>query len=122
MKPDTEMNRSKEQRDAEVMKTMSILDDMPGIKAHHLFRAHLLQRIEAAERPRAVAGGFNPRLAFFGLLLAVNVGMGMLMFTHQEPQTMAAHSGDTADAISEDYGGPALSYYDQQAPEPQNNE
>lgn len=121
MKPDTDMKRSKEQRDAEVMKTMGILDNMPEIRAHHLFRAHLLQRIESAERSRNVAGGFNPRLAFFGLLLTVNVGMGLLMFTHQESQTMTPR-GDTAEAVSEDYGGPALSYYDQQAPEHQDSE
>lgn len=122
MKPDTDMKRSKEQRDAEVMKTMKILDNMPEIKAHHLFRAHLLQRIETVERSRNVAKGFNPRLAFFGLLLTVNVGMGMLMFTHQESQMMTSRSGDTAEAVSEDYGGPALSYYDQQAPEHQDSE
>jgi hypothetical protein len=107
------MNRSKEQRDAEVLKTMGILDNMPKVEPNHLFRARLLERIDATERSRATAVGFNPRLAFFGLLLTVNVGMGLLMFTHQETSTMTARNGDTAEAVSEEYGSPALSYYEQ---------
>lgn len=107
------MNRSKEQRDAEVMKTMNLLDKMPGVEPHHLFRARLLERIDAEGRNRAVTGGFNPRLAFFGLLLTVNVGMGILMFTHQESVTSTTRNGDTAEAVSDEYGSPALSYYEQ---------
>ena len=107
------MNRSKEQQDAEVSKTMAILDNMPMVEPHHLFRARLLERIDATQRSRAVAPGFSPRLAFFSLLLAVNVGMGVLMFTHQESSTLTSRTGDTAESVSEDYGSPALSYYDQ---------
>jgi hypothetical protein len=112
-KPDTEMNRTKEHLDAEVAKTMKILDEMPRIEPHHLFRARLLQRIEAAGAADAPAGGFMPRLAFFSLLLAVNVGMGVLLFTHQDTQPTANRNGAVAESYSEDYGGPALSYYDQ---------
>lgn len=113
MKPDTDMNRSMEQRDAEVKKTLNILDEMPRIETHHLFRAHLLQRIEAESRNRHVAGAFNPRLAFFSLLLAINIAMGMLMFMHHEPQTAMNRNGAFAESYTEDYGSPALSYYDQ---------
>jgi hypothetical protein len=115
------MNRSKEQRNAEVMKTMGILDDMPGIKVNHLFRARLLQRIDAAAESRSFAGGFNPRLAFFGLLLGVNIAMGTILFLHQEPQA-ADRPVATAESFSEDYGSPALSYYDQQATDSQGSE
>lgn len=107
------MNRSKEQRDAEVRKTMAILDNMPEVEPHHLFRARLLERIDATQRSRAVAPGFSPRLAFFSLLLAVNVGMGVLMFTDRDTSTIPARSGDTAEAVSDEYGSPALSYYEQ---------
>jgi len=115
MKADNKMNRSMAERDAEVMKTLKILDDMPRIEVHHLFRARLLQRIETGESRRAIAGGFNPRLAFFSLLLAINIGMGMLMITHRDPQSVTAHGGATAESYSDDYGGPALSYYEQAA-------
>ena len=107
------MNRSKEQRDAEVLKTMDILDNMPKVELHHLFRARLLERIDATERSRAVSRGFSPRLAFFSLLLTVNVGMGVLMFTHQDSSTITARNGETAEAVSDEYGSPALSYYEQ---------
>ncbi|NTU68688.1 MAG: hypothetical protein HGB02_07400 [Chlorobiaceae bacterium] len=108
------MNRRKEEVDAQVMKTMRILDNMQRVEPHHLFRARLLERIDTEKRSRVVTGGFNPRLAFFGLLLTVNVGMGVLMFTRQDGSTTTAHSGDTAEAANEEYGSPALSYYDQQ--------
>ena len=117
------MNNNKDQRDAEVVKTLGILDDMPRVEPHHLFRARLLERIDAEERRPAVAGGFNPRVAFFGLLLAVNIGMGALMFTHQEPQTSMSRPGDTAESVNEEYGSPALSYYEQApATDPSGNE
>ncbi len=111
------MNRSTEQRDAEVVKTLKILDDMPRLEVHHLFRAHLLQRIDSMESRNSfassLAGGFNPRLAFFGLLLILNIGSGMLLFVHGTPQSTINSSGGLAEAFNEDYGGPALSYYDQ---------
>ncbi|HWR00664.1 MAG TPA: hypothetical protein VN371_02290 [Chlorobaculum sp.] len=107
------MNRSTEQRDAEVVKTLKILDDMPRLEVHYLFRAHLLQRIDSMENRNSLAGGFNPRLAFFGLLLILNIGSGMLFFMHGTPQSSINSSGGLADAFNEDYGGPALSYYDQ---------
>ncbi|NTV02494.1 MAG: hypothetical protein HGB04_06870 [Chlorobiaceae bacterium] len=111
------MKISKEQLDTEVMKTLGILDNMPKVQPHHLFRARLLERIDAAAGSRPAAVGFNPRLAFFGLLLSVNIGMGVLMFTRQDSATTAARSGDTAEAVGEEYGSPALSYYEQ-APVP----
>ncbi|NTW51471.1 MAG: hypothetical protein HGB22_02605 [Chlorobiaceae bacterium] len=111
------MNRSTEQRDAEVVKTLKILDDMPRLEVHHLFRAHLLQRIDAIEAKSSFAvslsGGFNPRFAFFGLLLVFNIASGMLFFMHGTPQSTTSNSGVLAEAFNEDYGGPALSYYDQ---------
>jgi hypothetical protein len=113
------MNRSTEQRNAEVEKTLKILDDMPRLEVHHLFRAHLMQRIDSLERTNtfavAFAGGFNPRLAFMGLLLILNIASAMLFFLHETPQSTVSVSSGLAESISEDYGGPALSYYDQSA-------
>jgi hypothetical protein len=117
MKPDKTMNRSTEQRNAEVEKTLGLLDQMPRVEVNHLFRARLLQRIDAMEaqkssRTTAFAGGFNPRLAFTALLLVLNVASGVMLYLHESPQATSA----IAESFSgEDYGGPALSYYDDQS-------
>jgi hypothetical protein len=111
------MNRSTEHRNAEVDKTLRILDEMPNLEVHHLFRARLMQRIDSLETKNssafAFAGGFNPRFAFFGLLLILNIASAMLLFMHGTPQSTISVSGGLAESFSEDYGGPALSYYDQ---------
>ncbi len=112
------MNRSKAQRDAEVMNTMGILDRMPEVRASHLFRARLLERIEESEAHRSPGGYAYPRLAFFSLLLAINIAMGALLFLHQTPQVAPARNLATTESYSEDYGSPALSYYDQQNDNP----
>ncbi|NTU94203.1 MAG: hypothetical protein HGB29_06575 [Chlorobiaceae bacterium] len=115
------MNRSMEQRDAEVKKTMNILDEMPRIEAHHLFRARLLQRIEASAQTASTSAGFNPRLAFFSLLLLFNIAMGVLLFLHQDPQ-MTNRSSAIAESYNEEYGSPALSYYEQPVADQTGNE
>ncbi|NTU58159.1 MAG: hypothetical protein HGB00_04465 [Chlorobiaceae bacterium] len=111
------MKRSTEQRNAEVDRTLRILDEIPRLEVHHLFRARVLQRVESLDNSNtfavAMAGGFNPRLAFFGLLLILNIASAMLLFMHKTPQSTISGSAGIAEVFSEDYGGPALSYYDQ---------
>jgi hypothetical protein len=119
MKPKKTMNRSTEQRNAEVAKTLGMLDQMPRVEVNHLFRARLLQRIDAMEVKKssetpAFGGAFNPRLAFMTLLLVLNVASAIMLFMHESPQATGA-SGAIAESLSEDYGGPALSYYDNQS-------
>ncbi|NTV68140.1 MAG: hypothetical protein HGB06_10800 [Chlorobaculum sp.] len=113
------MNRSNEQRNAEVGKTLEMLDKMPKIEVNHHFRARLMQRIDALEVKQstgaAVFGGaFSPKLAFMTLLLVLNVASAVMMYMHQSPQS-AGSSAAVAESLNEDYGGPALSYYDDQS-------
>ncbi|AAM71523.1 MAG TPA: hypothetical protein DEB17_07160 [Chlorobaculum sp.] len=112
------MNRTTEQRNAEVMKTIGLLDQMPRVEVDHLFRVRLMQRIEAMEVKKtswsALPGGaFNPRLAFMALLLMLNIASALMLFMHGTPQATGS-SGAIAESLTEDYGGPALSYYDDQ--------
>lgn len=112
------MSRTTEQRNAEVKKTLEVLDQMPRVEVNHLFRARLMQRIDAIETHKASGnalfnGALNPKLAFMALLLVLNIASGFMIFMH-EPQATGP-AGTIAESFSEDYGGPALSYYDDQS-------
>lgn len=113
------MNRSFEQLEAEVSKTLEILDRMPQLEPSPRFRAQLMQRINAMEPVSnggmTVSMAFSPKVAFLALLLMLNIASAMLLFTSQTPQSATGASGTLADSFSEDYGGPALSYYDDQS-------
>jgi len=114
------MNRNSEQQNAEVIKTLEMLDRMPEVKVNHLFRARLMQRIESMEVSRnsrlaSSGGAFNPRVAFLALLLILNVASAGFLFLHESPRQNSALSGGISETFSEDYGGPALSYYDEQS-------
>jgi hypothetical protein len=114
------MNRTTEQRNAEVTKTLEMLDKMPRIEVNHHFRARLLQRIDAMEVRKStgavvLGGAFSPKLALMTLLLVLNIASAVMLYMHQSPQ-LAGASGAVAESMSEDYGGgPALSYYDDQS-------
>ena len=119
MKPKKTMNRSTEQRNAEVEKTLGMLDEMPRIEVNHRFRAKLFLRIETMEigkssRAAVFGGAFNPRLAFMALLLVLNIASAFMLYLHETPQGSNS-AGTIAESFSEEYGGPALSYYDDQS-------
>jgi hypothetical protein len=110
------MNRSTEQRDAEVLKTLNILDDMPSLRPHHLFRAHLLQHIEtlpySGREARAISSGFNPRLAFMAVLLVINIASAGVLFMPHNPEPAGNLVSEVSEPSIDDYASPALSYYD----------
>ncbi len=116
------MNSSNEQRSAEAVKTMRILDELPRIEPHHLFRAHLLQRIESENARASVVAGLNPRLAFFSLLLAINIALGTMLFLDRDTRSSMQGGDAIAESYGDEYGSPALSYYDQQEEEPANRQ
>jgi hypothetical protein len=121
------MKKSREHIEAEVMKTLKILDDMQDIRPHHLFRAHLMQKIEeetekrfSSALPRSISS--NLRLAFIALLLLINITSALLFFGKDPLQPMAAITGDQLETFSEDYASPALSYYAQPTGDQTNND
>jgi hypothetical protein len=115
MKQDKKMNRN-----AEIARTLEILDKLPEIKAGSSFRVRLMLRIESMEsKPYAgysvSSRAFSPRMAFLTLLLVLNVASAMLFFMHGQSGSTATASGTLAESFSDEYGGPALSYYDDQS-------
>lgn len=112
-----EMNTSTERRDEEVMRTLAILDDMPAVKAHHLFRAKLLQRIEEQEaaslRSRSAGARLQPVPALLALLVIMNIASATMLFFHgSTPADSGSLYGDSTGWQGDDYAGPTLSYYD----------
>jgi hypothetical protein len=114
------MNRSTEQHNAEAKKTLEMLERLPRVEVNHLFRARLMQRIDAMEvtkssRVAVFGGGFSPRLALMALLLVLNFASAIMLYLHETPQATGASGAIAAESFSEVYGGPALSYYDDQS-------
>jgi hypothetical protein len=113
------MNRTTEQRNTEAAKTLDMLDKMPKVEVNHLFRARLLQRIDAMESGKTAGatlfgGAFSPKLAFMTVLLILNVASAVLLFLHEAPRQNTGAATPVAENVSADYGGPALAYYDDQ--------
>lgn len=122
-----DMKKSKEHIEAEIIRTLKILDDMQGIKAHHLFRAHLMQRVDETTHHKSVISGsiahsFNIRLAFIAALLLINIASAVLFVLSDNRQPMAAITNNLLESFSEDYTSPALSYYAQPVDEQSDNE
>lgn len=110
------MNRHAEHCNAEIARTLEVLDALPNIDAGPRFRTRLMQRIESAETHTqgngTVTVAFNPRIAIFALLLLLNLASAMLLFMHTGTATRSGASNSMAESFGEDYGGAALSYYD----------
>ena len=111
------MKKHNEDIEREISETMMLLDEMPALETHHLFRVRLMQRIERefAEESRRVrhpfASHLDFRLAFMSLLLVVNLGSAFFTFFDGNPQTTVTISellnqGD-------DYSSQEFALYDQ---------
>lgn len=120
MKQDKTMNKTAEHRNAAIARTLKILDELPEIQASPRFRLRLMQRIESLEKKQQIgfsvsSGAFSPRLAFLTLLLVLNIASAMIFFMQGQSGSTSAASGTLAESFSDAYGGPALSYYDDQS-------
>ena len=98
----------------EVRKTIEVLDNLPRLETHHLFRARIMERIshEALVRPREAGGSpvLTLKLAFMAVLLIINIGSAFVfMFPNGDEQTFSKQ--DTLESLTSEYSNPALSYY-----------
>ena len=104
--------------EARVANTMKLLDEMKPLEVHHFFRARLMHRIEREFGPGlkqsyAVAGNrFVFRLAFFTLLIIINLGAAVLSI---QQNTFGTSSGisEMLDKLNDDYSSHEFAYYDQ---------
>ena len=107
----TMMNRN--DINTEVRKTIEVLDNLPRVEAHYLFRARVMEKIshEASIHP----GGTNTpmrsmKLALMAFLFIINIGSALvLMLSNGSEQTFSKQ--DTLESLAYEYSSPALSYY-----------
>ncbi|NTU52499.1 MAG: hypothetical protein HGA97_02120 [Chlorobiaceae bacterium] len=115
------MNRREEQRDTDIARTLGLLDELARIEVSPRFRTQLLQRIASMEQKKrsgfSVSASFSPRVAFFSLLLILNLASALLLFNHDKTESPVASAATVgiAESVNDEYGGPALSYYDDQS-------
>ncbi len=114
------MKQHNEQIEAEVEKTMKLLDEMKPLEVHHFFRARLMERVEREFGPEAVASrrGFlhhlDLRMAFMAVLVIVNLGSAALSMQDSGNYTAPA-TAETLDSANDDYSTQEFAYYDQTA-------
>lgn len=107
------MHQKQRQIKLEAEKTLAMLDSLPRLEAHHLFRARVLERLaEEAGTPanQAFMNSYVVKMALMLMLLAVNIVTALLIMQPAEEESMLSRS-DMLEIISDDYGSPAISYY-----------
>ena len=103
--------------EAEIAKTMKLLDDLEPLEVHHMFRVRVMQRVESASqksRPMTNLHGrmADFRFAFMALLVLINVGSTVLSL--QNSKTLSkTEIRSLYDASSDDYSTQEFAYYDQ---------
>ncbi len=98
---------------AEVRKTIEMLDNLPELKAHYLFRANLIEKIahgaaQPAQEVRLSAGGL--KLALMVFLFIINIGSALFLMLSNDSEQIFSKS-DMLESLTNEYSSPALSYY-----------
>lgn len=99
--------------DAAVKKTIEVLDKLPEVEAHHLFRARVMERIshEALMRSRDANSAMQGlKLALIAFLLIINIGSALLLMLPDGKEQLFSKN-DMLESLTNDYSSPALSYY-----------
>jgi hypothetical protein len=122
MKQEIMMKQHNKNTEEHVAETMKLLDEMKPLEVNHFFRARLMQRIEREFVPGAkhsitFAGNrFALRLAFFALLIIINIGATLLSVQHNNRGTTSVSTiSEMLDKLSDDYTSQEFAYYDQSA-------
>ncbi|WP_237073401.1 hypothetical protein [Prosthecochloris sp. GSB1] len=109
------MNKKNDRITEEIRKTMEVLNNLPELEAHYLFRARLMETVSRSGPISSVKlsnAAYGFKLALVALLLAVNIGTAMLFMGPAANDSEPAFSrNDMLESLKNDYGSPALSYY-----------
>ncbi len=109
--------------EAEVAKTMQLLDELKPLEVHHLFRVRVMQRVEAAFSQKSGKGASarghtaDFSFAFMALLIIVNVGSALLSLQNSE-RPVTTESSELSDISGDDYSVQEFAYYDQTVSDP----
>lgn len=100
--------------ETEVRKTIEVLDNLPSLETHYLFRTRVMERLsnETPIRPGEAGASLIPNLkfAFMAALLIVNVGSAFFLMLPNNDQQVFSRQ-DTYENLIKEYSSPALSYY-----------
>jgi hypothetical protein len=120
MKQELMMKQPNNNIEEQVAKTMKLLDEMKPLEVNHFFRVRLMQRIELEFGPgmkhsNAVTGNrFVFRLAFFALLIIINLGSAVLSVQQNNRGTTSGSGlSEMLDKLNDDYASHEFAYYDQ---------
>ena len=116
------MKQQNKNTEEKVARTMKLLDEMKPLEVNHFFRVRLMQRIERefgleAKPSNSVANNrFTFRLAFFALLIVINLGATVLSVQNNNRGTISVSAiSEMLDKLSDDYTSQEFAYYDQPA-------
>lgn len=111
------MKQHNEKIEAEVSKTMNLLDEFVPLELHHQFRVRLMRRVEseiALERGRQYFGiHFDYRLAFMALIFVINLASTLLSVQQGDESTTTI--SEVSFIQSDNYANQEFAYYDQTA-------
>ncbi|MEI7933701.1 MAG: hypothetical protein WCH30_01420 [Chlorobiaceae bacterium] len=117
MKQDTMMKQHNEKIEAEVSKTMNLLDEFVPLELHHQFRVRLMRRVESEiglERGGQYFGiHFDYRLAFMALIFVINLASTLLSVQQGDESTTTI--SEVSFIQSDNYANQEFAYYDQTA-------
>ncbi|MCW8819091.1 MAG: hypothetical protein OQK61_02100 [Ignavibacteriaceae bacterium] len=97
----------------EVRETLALLDTLPELEPHYLFRARLFERIEhetagAFHERHTTAGGL--KFAFMAFLFVINIGSVFVLMQSNTNEQMLSKQ-EVIQSLTNEYNSPALSYY-----------
>lgn len=97
----------------EADKTLLMLDDLPELTPHHLFRVRVMETIER-QHPvllhAPVMARQGVKMALMALLAAINIGTGFLIARSVQEKPMVSKH-EVIESLSSEYSSPALSYF-----------
>lgn len=99
--------------EAEVCKTMSLLDELVPLELHHQFGVRLMHRVEEETDLKYSGFRIDYRLAFMALIFVVNVGTTMLSI--QQGDEARTTVSEVPFNQSDDYSNQEFASYDQGA-------
>ena len=102
---------NKKNIEAEIAKTMQLLDEAPPLEVHHLFRVRVMERVESSLGQKSGRMA-DFRFAFMALLVMVNVGSAVLSFENSKTLSKT-EVGELSESSGDDYSAQEFAYYDQ---------
>lgn len=111
-----EMNKRTDRATEEIRKTIAVLDNLPELDTHYLFRARLMEQVSRGATSSSpgvyFSAAYGLKLALVALLLLVNIGTAFLFTRSASTDSERMFSrNDMLESLTSDYGSPALSYY-----------